>query len=299
MYSATEANGGGAGDDDRIQILCQTRPCIGQERRWKPNVEIAPNCPRCASSNTKFCYYNNYSLSQPRYFCKSCRRYWTKGGSLRNVPVGGGCRKSRRSKAAGNRGSNLPGSTNSMGQANGDPSINGSDGPDIDLAAVFAKFLNDSPDGDQNPGFSGGSGSDTFPEIQDDATGGGMMMMGDVDPVWDSGRVFEGMVPDMGHDNQSELGMFGIGEDDGFNPVCLQSMLSDEIMNTGQDILWHDPINVASFGWELPMVGGQQQQFQDFGALPSDEGDQMAKISSSDQNWGLFDLSGFEVFSGP
>ncbi|KAK8962186.1 Dof zinc finger protein DOF5.7 [Platanthera guangdongensis] len=43
----------------------------------------------------KFCYYNNYSLSQPRYFCKSCRRYWTKGGSLRNVPVGGGCRKSK------------------------------------------------------------------------------------------------------------------------------------------------------------------------------------------------------------
>ncbi|KAK8962605.1 Dof zinc finger protein DOF5.7 [Platanthera guangdongensis] len=52
-------------------------------------------CPRCNSPNTKFCYYNNYSLSQPRYFCKSCRRYWTKGGSLRNVPVGGGCRKSK------------------------------------------------------------------------------------------------------------------------------------------------------------------------------------------------------------
>ncbi|KAF7838560.1 dof zinc finger protein DOF5.4-like [Senna tora] len=55
-------------------------------------------CPRCDSVNTKFCYYNNYNLSQPRYFCKSCRRYWTKGGVLRNVPVGGGCRKSKRSK---------------------------------------------------------------------------------------------------------------------------------------------------------------------------------------------------------
>ncbi|CAI9786489.1 unnamed protein product [Fraxinus pennsylvanica] len=51
-------------------------------------------CPRCDSSNTKFCYYNNYNLSQPRHFCKSCRRYWTRGGSLRNVPVGGGTRKS-------------------------------------------------------------------------------------------------------------------------------------------------------------------------------------------------------------
>ncbi|XVE88073.1 hypothetical protein DITRI_Ditri19aG0039300 [Diplodiscus trichospermus] len=55
-------------------------------------------CPRCESLNTKFCYYNNYSLSQPRYFCKTCRRYWTQGGTLRNVPVGGGCRKGKRTK---------------------------------------------------------------------------------------------------------------------------------------------------------------------------------------------------------
>ncbi|KAL3838673.1 hypothetical protein ACJIZ3_023264 [Penstemon smallii] len=49
-------------------------------------------CPRCDSPNTKFCYYNNYSLSQPRHFCKTCRRYWTRNGALRNVPIGGGCR---------------------------------------------------------------------------------------------------------------------------------------------------------------------------------------------------------------
>ncbi|XP_057948627.1 dof zinc finger protein DOF1.4-like [Malania oleifera] len=55
-------------------------------------------CPRCESSNTKFCYYNNYSLSQPRYFCKACRRYWTQGGTLRNIPIGGGCRKGKRVK---------------------------------------------------------------------------------------------------------------------------------------------------------------------------------------------------------
>ncbi|CAO2202316.1 unnamed protein product [Urochloa humidicola] len=50
-------------------------------------------CPRCESTETKFCYYNNYNTSQPRHFCKTCRRYWTKGGTLRNVPVGGGTRK--------------------------------------------------------------------------------------------------------------------------------------------------------------------------------------------------------------
>ncbi|MCE3049580.1 hypothetical protein HAX54_045203 [Datura stramonium] len=50
-------------------------------------------CPRCDSTNTKFCYYNNYNLSQPRHFCKSCRRYWTHGGTLRDIPIGGGSRK--------------------------------------------------------------------------------------------------------------------------------------------------------------------------------------------------------------
>ncbi|CAA7393888.1 unnamed protein product [Spirodela intermedia] len=54
-------------------------------------------CPRCDSTNTKFCYYNNYNLTQPRHFCKTCRRYWTQGGALRNVPIGGGCRKTKSS----------------------------------------------------------------------------------------------------------------------------------------------------------------------------------------------------------
>ncbi|KAJ0434788.1 putative transcription factor C2C2-Dof family [Helianthus annuus] len=52
-------------------------------------------CPRCDSTNTKFCYYNNYNKTQPRYFCKACKRHWTSGGILRNVPVGGG-RKNKR-----------------------------------------------------------------------------------------------------------------------------------------------------------------------------------------------------------
>uniref|UniRef100_A0A7N0RHA0 Dof zinc finger protein n=1 Tax=Kalanchoe fedtschenkoi TaxID=63787 RepID=A0A7N0RHA0_KALFE len=57
-----------------------------------PEHEIL-KCPRCDSSNTKFCYYNNYNLSQPRHYCKNCKRYWTKGGTLRNIPVGGASRK--------------------------------------------------------------------------------------------------------------------------------------------------------------------------------------------------------------
>ncbi|XP_057420824.1 dof zinc finger protein DOF3.4-like [Lotus japonicus] len=75
----------------------------GETRRsTKPQVRAAAlpppeqenlSCPRCDSTNTKFCYYNNYNYSQPRHFCKSCRRYWTHGGTLRDIPVGGGSRK--------------------------------------------------------------------------------------------------------------------------------------------------------------------------------------------------------------
>ncbi|KAK9279409.1 hypothetical protein L1049_013088 [Liquidambar formosana] len=64
-----------------------------------PQPEAGLKCPRCESTNTKFCYFNNYSLTQPRHFCKTCRRYWTRGGALRNVPVGGGCRRNKRSKS--------------------------------------------------------------------------------------------------------------------------------------------------------------------------------------------------------
>ncbi|CAK7356825.1 unnamed protein product [Dovyalis caffra] len=63
-------------------------------------------CPRCDSSNTKFCYYNNYNLSQPRHFCKNCKRYWTKGGALRNIPVGGGSRKNTKRSSSATKRSN-------------------------------------------------------------------------------------------------------------------------------------------------------------------------------------------------
>ncbi|CAL9217989.1 unnamed protein product [Arabidopsis halleri] len=75
----------------------QTRPTRVQPSTAAyppPNLAEPLPCPRCNSITTKFCYYNNYNLAQPRYFCKSCRRYWTQGGTLRDVPVGGGTRRS-------------------------------------------------------------------------------------------------------------------------------------------------------------------------------------------------------------
>jgi len=90
---------GGAAAADLRRAQAQQGPGARCGGGVAPAAE-AVKCPRCESTNTKFCYYNNYNLSQPRHFCKSCRRYWTKGGVLRNVPVGGGCRKAKRSSSS-------------------------------------------------------------------------------------------------------------------------------------------------------------------------------------------------------
>ncbi|GFY90766.1 Dof-type zinc finger DNA-binding family protein [Actinidia rufa] len=76
-------------------MMSPEKPAGSGGGRKRP-PEQALKCPRCDSPNTKFCYYNNYSLTQPRHFCKTCRRYWTKGGAIRNVPIGGGCRKHKK-----------------------------------------------------------------------------------------------------------------------------------------------------------------------------------------------------------
>jgi hypothetical protein len=68
----------------------------GKVKTLKKPDKILP-CPRCNSMDTKFCYYNNYNVNQPRHFCKNCQRYWTAGGTMRNVPVGAGRRKSKNS----------------------------------------------------------------------------------------------------------------------------------------------------------------------------------------------------------
>ncbi|KAK8446706.1 hypothetical protein SEVIR_9G529800v4 [Setaria viridis] len=69
-----------------------------QKEKLKKPDKILP-CPRCNSMDTKFCYYNNYNINQPRHFCKNCQRYWTAGGAMRNVPVGAGRRKSKSASA--------------------------------------------------------------------------------------------------------------------------------------------------------------------------------------------------------
>ncbi|KAJ8761111.1 hypothetical protein K2173_000790 [Erythroxylum novogranatense] len=111
--------------DEMNQIPDQSvKPMQGDNQQQPQQHQNPPQkCPRCDSLNTKFCYYNNYSLSQPRYFCKTCRRYWTQGGTLRNVPVGGGCRKGKRSKTSSTTSSSSSSSENSRSQSQQLPQV--------------------------------------------------------------------------------------------------------------------------------------------------------------------------------
>lgn len=86
--SDTEAMKTSKNDED------QSETSNSQDKTLKKPDKILP-CPRCNSMDTKFCYFNNYNVNQPRHFCKNCQRYWTAGGTMRNVPVGAGRRKNK------------------------------------------------------------------------------------------------------------------------------------------------------------------------------------------------------------
>ncbi|KAH7546030.1 dof zinc finger protein DOF1.4 [Ziziphus jujuba] len=121
--------------DDQKALMAETAARTmekpGQEQLQQQQQAL--KCPRCDSSNTKFCYYNNYSLSQPRHFCKACKRYWTRGGTLRNVPVGGGCRKNKRVKRPA---SAIDGVSSSSSSSAPSSNLNQTSQPQIDLSAT-------------------------------------------------------------------------------------------------------------------------------------------------------------------
>ncbi|KAJ7959253.1 Dof zinc finger protein [Quillaja saponaria] len=230
-----------------------SKPLPMDQSSWKPNIEdAAPNCPRCASPNTKFCYYNNYSLSQPRYFCKGCRRYWTKGGSLRNVPVGGGCRKNRRGKWVRHpqpetdrvirihNSGDLIISGNSGYDSTNYKSVN-TDQPDIDLAVVFAKFLN------QNSG----SGQ----EVDNSANGSSSNLSNSLTPesveTEQTNANFESQKPsesDPMIDCDTLLGYK-------FNTMELQSLLGDDVWSSDGN---YTTSSLTNFTWQPPLMELQE-----------------------------------------
>ncbi|BAT87097.1 hypothetical protein LR48_Vigan09g242300 [Vigna angularis] len=128
--------------DDRKVLMGSFGGSNNSKVMEKPDQELVQQqlqqqtlkCPRCDSSNTKFCYYNNYSLSQPRHFCKACKRYWTRGGTLRNVPVGGGCRKNKRVKRPMTNSSSA--AIDTASSSNSSSALTAASQPQIDTAST-------------------------------------------------------------------------------------------------------------------------------------------------------------------
>ncbi|XP_050365218.1 dof zinc finger protein DOF1.2 [Argentina anserina] len=280
----------------------QSGPLImNQKPSWKPHVEVAPNCPRCASSNTKFCYYNNYSLSQPRYFCKGCRRYWTKGGSLRNVPVGGGCRKTRRGRSVRlSQSDRMTFYPHNSSSSSGDDlseqhSKEGANGSDIDMAAVFATFLNQNSGNEHVPNFGG---SDSIPDDHEAnaLSDHSQISSYPTEDLHESVELLQGLVlPDIDHqqlhEENSIQNIMGnqYHHDLSIQEFGLQDLLGDE------DVFWSDTTasltsSTTSFTW---------QELDN--SFPSDDDDHMKMLTTTtnlcSDNWSSFDFSGLEVFS--
>ncbi|KAM3305752.1 dof zinc finger protein DOF3.5 [Capsicum chacoense] len=269
-----------------------SRPMIMMERTRKSNIEQAPNCPRCASTNTKFCYYNNYSLSQPRYFCKACRRYWTKGGSLRNVPVGGGCRKSRRSRSSRKDDNTLQ----SPSPAFETPGAN------IDLADVFAKYLNqgtandhDDDDQDNNIILQESQDYSSIGASLSESPSSGSLVNNPTsfenESLFDETIMASFQDYPCGNFLQEEQGgpIDQVGNQDflDFNTSFLemQAMLGDEIIGQGEEF---DHYNTSNFSWQSMM------QFQDFGSileLDDQHKNSTSNLASDNNNYSSFDLS--------
>lgn len=88
-HNKDETQVGSKLEEDNI-VISDTK----EEKLLKKPDKILP-CPRCTSLETKFCYFNNYNVNQPRHFCRNCQRYWTDGGNMRKVAVGAGRRKNK------------------------------------------------------------------------------------------------------------------------------------------------------------------------------------------------------------
>ncbi|KAK9290987.1 hypothetical protein L1049_009169 [Liquidambar formosana] len=283
------------------------------ERGWKPNVEICPHCPRCGSSNTKFCYYNNYSLTQPRYFCKGCRRYWTKGGSLRNVPVGGGCRKNRRAKSLRISSDRSP-SSNSLAYAgapngltgnpngpNGNPLVGStsssmmSGGSNIDLAVVYANFLNQRPESK--------AAGDELPELPSDISVPFGTNMDSISIQESQENDFVGCptLADPSAENHfSEANQMYLG---GFDSIekqqdRIQLFGGDDTCNYGLPPLPGEEVFSQEMAWlgsTSQMMGSNHLQSTQLPGLEPEAHD----INQLVGNWSPFDLSSYETFSRP
>lgn len=86
----------GSANDEATQSSGEDEPQQSKKTTKLPRPEGKFPCPRCSSDNTKFCYYNNYNIKQPRFYCK-VRWLWMRKTphSLRAASSGWQCFKAK------------------------------------------------------------------------------------------------------------------------------------------------------------------------------------------------------------
>ena len=66
--ASDQAASGQAGEASPRAVACVEEAKKGRAAPPPPTAPLA--CARCGSDDTKFCYYNNYNIKQPRFYCK-------------------------------------------------------------------------------------------------------------------------------------------------------------------------------------------------------------------------------------
>ena len=103
--SLSASNNAGASGEDTSTVLPLARACEDDKKKSGAKSLAPPttplSCARCGSEDTKFCYYNNYNIKQPRFYCKvrAMRRRVARrqrcGGVRREMNGAGCCARSR------------------------------------------------------------------------------------------------------------------------------------------------------------------------------------------------------------
>lgn len=229
---------------------------------------------------------------------------------MRNVPVGGGCRKKRRGRSVrvsqADRVSLSYYHRNSSSSSGDDPSSEdyskegGANGSDIDLAVVFANFLNQNSGIDHDPNLVGSESLRDDDHERNALSDHSQISSNTAEDLLEPVELLEGLVlPD--HQVHQQLQEEDIIQnfmasqhhhDMSVHEFGLQGLLGVE------DVFWSNATTTSltstttnSFTW---------QELDN--SFPSDDDDHM-KISTTtttlcSDNWSSFDFSGFEVFSG-
>lgn len=204
------------------------------------------------------------------------------------MPVGGGCRKSRRSRSNKN-GSSQHGLGPRPTLDSSSESSQESGGPNIDLAVVFAKFLNQDDNNASHEEINVEPITNTPSEASHDS-------------LTSSSYGFENGFETLDQEFQRTEGL-GLASSDHKQLSLeedhqgIQGFISPELASFDdiiEDVFWSDESNLSNFTWQ-PVA-----QLQDFDSplLPVDQFKGSTNQLSCD-NWSYFDTTGFEVFSKP